>query len=93
MGKVSTKVKNDNDLFSRGGRSLEDVLRDKKTSTEDRIIACICECLNRLSLVRAVLNNEDLFKLEGYELSGVQESVNETYKLLKEASSIAFANA
>ena len=54
-------------------------------SKMDRLIV---ESLNQLSLVRLILHNDDLFRLEGYELSGVNGVINEVDKMHKAASDL-----
>ncbi len=51
----------------------------------EKIIGLVIDSLNKLSLVKAALNNDDPNELSGYKLDGVIMSVNEVVCLLEVA--------
>jgi len=65
----------------------------RKFSEEDvskamKILCIIEESLNSLSLVKAVLKDDNLCTLEGYELSGVRRVVDEVSNMLAAAADL-----
>jgi hypothetical protein len=67
---------------------LAEYLKREGVSIDSKMDSLIVESLNQLSLIRLILHNDDLFSLEGYELSGVNGVINEVDKMLKAASDL-----
>ena len=69
------------------GSVCQEILRDD-ISKDDKIVDFIFDSMNKLSLVKSVLEDENLEKLDGCELSGVRDTVHEVFDLLDIASSL-----
>jgi len=70
------------------GSVSKEILRDD-IGRDDKIIGFIFDSMNKLSLVKSVLEDENrLDKLDGCELSGVRDTVHEVFDLLDIASSL-----
>ena len=67
---------------------LAEYLNREGVPIDSKMDCLIVESLNQLSLIRLILHNDDLFRLEGYELSGVNGAINEVDKMLKAASDL-----
>lgn len=89
MGKVESikKIESEKeyDPFRYRGRTDKEAFNDEKIEVDKRIIGNVFASLNKLSLVRATLNNDDLFELKEYELSGTMFAINEVFDLLDAA--------
>lgn len=69
-------------------KDLAEYLNREDVPIDSKMDSLIVESLNQLSFVRLILHSDDLFKLEGYELSGVNGVINEVDKMLKAASDL-----
>ena len=67
---------------------LAEYLNREGVPIDSKMDSLIVESLNQLSLIRLILQNDELFRLEGYELSGVNGVINEVDKMLKAASDL-----
>lgn len=63
-------------------------LNKEGISIEHKIVVLVMNSLNQLSLIKAILNNDDMFKLEGYELAGVTNAVNDIDNMLAAAADL-----
>ena len=68
--------------------TLAEYLNREGVPIDSKMDSLIVESLNQLSFIKLILHNNDLFRLEGYELSGVNSVINEVDKMLKAASDL-----
>ena len=54
----------------------------------EKVMYLVIESLKKLSLLKTILHDEDLLKLEGYELDGTKVIVDEVHKLLNASVSL-----
>ena len=69
------------------GTVCKEILRDD-IGKDDKIVGFIFDSMNKLSLAKAVLEDENLNNLDGCELAGVRDTVHEVFDLLDIASSL-----
>src|SRR5574340_639755 len=73
---------------SRLREDLAEYLNREGVPIDSKMDSLIVESLNQLALIRLILNNDNLFSLEGYEPSGINGVINEVDKMLKAASDL-----
>jgi hypothetical protein len=84
MTQTSTK----NEAYSAAKEILKDkglnpeILGREGLSIDEYIIGLVIDSLKKLSLVKTTLHDENLLKLEGYELDGIREAADEIFNLL-----------
>ena len=74
-------------------KDLVEFLNRENTSVENKIVDLVMESLKQLSILKLALHNEELLKLEGYELDGVIRVIDEVDNLLNVAADIHMATA
>jgi hypothetical protein len=71
-------------------QEVSKILEREDLPISEKTIGLVIEALKKLSLVKAMLQNEDLLKSGDYELDATKLTVNEAYNLLDSAASLHF---
>jgi hypothetical protein len=87
-----TKALTENEAYSIAKKVIEErklspgiIGQVEDLPVSEYIISFVIESLKKLSLVKAMLHDEDLLKLDGYKLDGTTQIVDEVFNLLDAA--------